>query len=513
MSRLKLQLASLAVAALAPICAAPTAAAQCRASELAKLAPSDREPFDRFGRAIAARGDFVVVGCPEDDAHGSNAGAAYVYRRAGAEWIEAAKLTAGDEAAANEEFGQSVALWNDVLVIGARALDSGGPYLSGAAYVFRFDGEQWLRETKLVASDAAEGDHFANSLAAHDGLIVVGALQDSHSGVLRPGSAYVFRFDGSAWVEEIRLGADVPEHGDHFGYAVATTGDAILIGARFDDFDDVIEGGAAYVFRHAEGQWRLEAMLTASDAGDGHRLGSSVSLSGDVALVGAPLWDGNGAAHSGAAYVFRRRGSLWVQEQSLPVEDGGNRFGAAVAIRSDLAVVGAPARNPDDPPPGEDGPFRVGAAYAYRFDGGAWNGFARLMASDADDEDQLGTSIALRGNLALVGTEHADAFSGAVYVFRGLLRDCNDNGARDVCDVAERASRDCDRNGLPDECQARVECVCPTDVDADDHVDAMDMIEVIEAWGTSDIFADVNADGTVDVDDLVAVILAWGPCP
>jgi hypothetical protein len=374
--------------------------------------------------------------------------------------------------------------------------------------VYRHDGATWQRETTLVGSDAGSGDGFAFRLAARDGLIVAGAPQHSHSGVLRAGSAYVFRFDGEQWVEEQRLDAPQPEHGDRFGYAVAAGDDAIVVGSRFDDVGDLVECGSASVFRHDGDQWRHEALLLASDAGDGHRLGSAVAISGNEVLVGAPLSGG------GAAYFFCLTPTGWQQTQRLAAESwGGDSFGAAVALHGDLALVGAPDRDPDDPPPGEDGPFNVGAAYAFRFDGDAWTEIGRLNASDPGHGDRLGTAVALRGNVALVGSDAADGFAGAVYAFRGLLSDCNGNGVRDLCDVADRTSRDCDWSGLPDECQPAPECVCPADVGADRMVDVADLTELLAAWGTDDMFADVNADGIVDVDDLVAVIVAWGPCP
>ena len=140
---------------------------------------------------------------------------------------------------------------------------------------------------------------------------------------------------------------------DQLGTAVAVDGNVAIAGAPFDDAQ-----GAAYVFRSNGGAWDEEAKLTASDPVTDDRLGFSVAVSGDVAVVGAERANVAAATDAGAAYVFRFDGAVWVQEQKLIASDGaaGARFGSSVNVDSGAIVVGAPF---DD---------ATGSAYVFRFD-------------------------------------------------------------------------------------------------------------------------------------------------
>ena len=99
------------------------------------------------------------------------------------------KLTASD-AAAFDRFGNSVSIDGDRVVVGARDDDDAGTR-SGSAYIFHFDGTSWSQETKLTASDAAAGDQFGESVSIDGDRVVVGAWQDDDGGSAS-GSVYVY---------------------------------------------------------------------------------------------------------------------------------------------------------------------------------------------------------------------------------------------------------------------------------------------------------------------------------
>ena len=166
-----------------------------------------------------------------------------------AEVSEAAKLLASD-GAEGDHFGDfSVAVAGDTAVIGAWGDDDDG-IDSGSAYVFRYNGTAWVEEAKLTASDAAEGDHFGGSVTVSGDTVVVGAYADDDNGS-RSGSAYVFRYSGTAWVEEAKLTASDGAADDFFGFPVAVSGDTVVVGAGGDD-DNGIDSGAAYVYNLPE---------------------------------------------------------------------------------------------------------------------------------------------------------------------------------------------------------------------------------------------------------------------
>jgi RHS repeat-associated protein/uncharacterized repeat protein (TIGR01451 family) len=294
---------------------------------------------DYFGYSVAISGDTVVIGAYGDDDRGSSAGAAYVFVRNGSSWSYEAELTAGD-GAAYDYFGQSVAISGDTAVIGAPYADDMGSD-SGAAYVFVRDGGNWSQEAELTAADGAAYDDFGQSVAISGDTVVIGAYGDDDRGS-GSGSAYVFVRSGSSWSQETKLTASDGAAYDYFGQSVAISGDMAVIGAPRDDGTG-LDSGSAYVFVRDGGSWSQQAVLTADGAIANDYFGYSVAISGDTVVIGA-YGDDDRGSDSGAAYVFVRSGSSWSQETKLTASDGAayDYFGQSVAISGDTAVIGAP---------------------------------------------------------------------------------------------------------------------------------------------------------------------------
>ncbi len=417
---------------------------ECLLSELAKLTGSDLAGIGLFGSSVAIDADVALIGARFDTDGKSPSGSAYVYRFDGGSWTEEAKLTASDgDWGRLFGFGTSVALSGKVAVIGAPGDDDAG-FGSGSAYVYRYDGTAWGDEVKLTASDAAERDWFGTSVSIDGDVAVIGAPQPWYDG--GTGSAYVYRFDGANWIEQAKLTPYIGVNGGQFGRSVSLSGDVALIGAAHHPYDPT-RGGAAYVFRFDGSSWFQQDTLAGSDSAYGDWFGASVFVSGDVALVGAPgpEYDSN---VTGAAYVYRFDGSSWIEETKLVPADAeeGDRFGVSVSLSGDLAVIGAA----DD----EDDGIASGSAYVYRFDGANWIEQAKLIASDASDGDWFGRGVSASGDVALIGApwDHdAGSTSGSAYVFGGLSSDCNDNGIFDACE--------------------------PGDFDGDGHIDLVDFAQ------------------------------------
>ena len=364
--------------------------------EIAQLIASDAEGADNFGQSVSVEGDVALIGATGASGF---AGSAYVSRFDGSTWVEEQKLAASD-AASFDLFGVSVALSGDVALIGAQGDDDNG-LGSGSAYVYRFDGLTWVEEQKLTASDGATDSRFGASVSLSGDVALIGAEGDDGF----TGSAYVFRFDGSTWVEEQKLAASDPATSDFFGVSVSLSGDMALVGAQGDDGFT----GSAYVYRFDGSTWVEEQKLTASDPAASDFFGVSVSLSGDVALIGAQGDDG----FTGSAYVYRFDGSTWVEEQKLTASDaaGEDRFGVSVSLSGDVALIGASV---------DDG--STGSAYVYRSDGSTWAEEQKLTASNAAAGDLFGISVAVNGDVALIGARDDDdhgSNSGSAYVFFG----------------------------------------------------------------------------------------------
>jgi microcompartment protein CcmL/EutN len=304
-------------------------------TEQQKLTASDAAAADIFGNSVSVSGDTAVIGAVQDDDAGGTSGSAYVFTRSGTTWTEEAKLTASD-AAAGDRFGNSVAVSGDTAVVGAFLDDDAGG-TSGSAYVFTRSGTTWTEQQKLTASDAAANDEFGISVAVTGDTTVIGATGDANES----GAAYVFTRSGTTWTEQAKLIASDVALDDDFGRSVAVTGDTAVVGASSND-DAGSGSGSAYVFIRSGTTWTEEAKLTASDAAAADIFGNSVSVSGDTAVVGASSNDDAGSG-SGSAYVFTRSGTTWTEEAKLTASDAatGDIFGRSVAVSGDTAVVGA----------------------------------------------------------------------------------------------------------------------------------------------------------------------------
>ncbi len=378
-------------------------------TQKAKLLAADGAASDYFGTAVALDGDIALVSARGDDDKGDYSGSAYVFIRSGTTWTQQAKLLAAD-GAANDRFGDSVALSGTTALVGSPYSDDKGSE-SGSAYIFTRSGTAWSQQAKLTAGDGADSAIFGYSVALSGDTALVGAYWGNGI-VSYSGSAYVFTRSGITWTQQTKLIAADGAAYDSFGCSVALSGVTALVGAYYDD-DKGADSGSAYVFTRSGTTWTQQAKLTAGDGVANDQFGISVALSGDTALVGAHYDDDKGA-DSGSAYVFTRSGTAWTQQAKLTALDGaaGDYFGLSVALSGDTALVGAYY---DD-----DKGSASGSAYVFTRSGTTWTQQAKLLAADGAAEDRFGFGVALSGETALVGAYQDDdkgADSGSAYVF------------------------------------------------------------------------------------------------
>ena len=231
------------------------------------------------------------------------------------------KLTDND-GAADDNFGLSVAISGNTAIVGASSDDDNGAG-SGSAYLFQRDSSNgfWYQYLKLTAADGAVLDGFGISVAISSDAAIVGAYGDDDNGN-SSGSAYIFQRDAGGWIQVQKLTAADGAAGDSFGYSVAISGDTAIVGAYYDD-DNGADFGSAYIFQRDAGAWSQVQKLTAADGATEDFFGYSVAISGDAAIVGAYRDDDNGS-NSGSAYLFQRDSSngFWYQYQKLSAADG-----------------------------------------------------------------------------------------------------------------------------------------------------------------------------------------------
>jgi FG-GAP repeat len=390
-----------------------TARAQCEASEDAKLIASDPAAFSRFGRSVDAFGDLIVVGSPR-----VGGGVVYVYRFERGAWVEEARLT--PPGASGPDFGHAVSVNGTAIIVGEPSR------VNGAAYVYRLSGTGWSLQSTLSAANGAAGDRFGDAVSISGGLVVVGA-SGKDGAATDSGSAYIFRFDGQRWRQEAELRASDGAQRDAFGNAVSLSVDVAVVGAwnhgnRGLTFPD--GPGAAYVFRFDGQVWNEEVRLMSPNPlpGERDRFGRSVSLDGDALLVGTePITMSNRLAPAGSAYVFRRVAGRWEPESKLVAQNAspGDRFGVSVSLSGDTAVIGAWGVSL-----GVGCPFpRLcddGAAYLFERNVRGWTQRARLRSSDLAQDDLFGWAVATTETFAVVGAWRDDdngPDTGSAYVF------------------------------------------------------------------------------------------------
>jgi len=322
-----------------------------------------------------------------------------------------------DDGAAGDSFGESVSISGDTAIIGATGDDDKGDG-SGSAYIFVRAGDGiWKQQAKLTPADGAAGDIFGFDVSISGDTALIGAMRDDDKGD-GSGSAYIFVRSGDGiWTQQAKLTAADGAGGDRFGTSVSISGDTAIIGASEDD-DKSEDSGSAYVFvRAADGTWKQQAKLTPADGAAEDNFGESVFLSGDTAVIGAPDDDDKGK-YSGSAYIFVRAGDgIWKQQAKLTAADGAaeDNFGVVVSLSGDTALIGA----------WEDRDNKgcyFGSVYVFvRAGDGTWKQEAKLTAPapDGDVANQFGRSVSLSGDTAVIGLEEALFCRGsqAAYIF------------------------------------------------------------------------------------------------
>jgi len=396
--------------------------------EQAKLIASDGADYNHFGSSVSIDGDYAIIGANRDNDYGNFSGSAYIFIRSGSTWTEQAKLLAPD-GQAGDEFGWSVSIDGDYAIVGAHYEDYNGED-SGSAYIFIRSGSAWTYQAKLTALSGEADDEFGCSVSINGDCAIVGSRYDDDNGV-DSGSAYMFTRYGSVWIHEAILLASDGQAGDEFGCSVSINGDYAVIGAYLEDYG-VADSGSAYVFAYIGSTWLQQAKLFAADGVNYDYFGRSVSIDGDYAIVGAYGDDDNGD-RAGSAYIFIRSGSTWTEQAKLLASDGAliDYFGLSVSIDGDYAIIGA--YHDDD-----NGDWS-GSAYVFTRSGSTWTEQSKLTASDGETGDEFGRSVSIDGDYAIIGASFDNdngVSSGSAYIYiKGLKPDLDCSGSLSWTDV------------------------------------------------------------------------------
>ena len=377
-----------------------------------------------WGIPIGISGDICVMGVHIDKENGFYAGAVYVYRFDGSEWVAEQKLMALD-GQEEDYFGYGVAISNGTIMIGAPGDDDNGED-SGSVYIFRHNGAEWEQAQKIMPAEREYDNTFGTSVSVSGNLCIIGA-EGWNTGVMS--QVYVFRFDGDTWNEETsftfspadvldfwgKLGVVGPQSGLGGGFAVGAPGD--------DEAGEDV--GAVYLFHDSLwSEWRMYNKLMPPDAEEGLYFGESIGYSGEVIAVSAP---GDGGP-DGCIYMYRPwsyafDGGNSQPEQKLTVpqqdKDKVFGFGRCLAVDGDTLITTAFKLIQEEPLPYDD---YDGIVYIYEYNGAGWVLKSRIEASDSRQDiwvfwQLFDWPVAIDGDVAMLGAQGIPG-PGMTYIYR-----------------------------------------------------------------------------------------------
>lgn len=358
-----------------------------------------------FGNSVAIDGNTVVVGAFNND---QDLGVAYVFVKPASGWTDmtqTAELTASDGQSATY-FGSSVSISGNTIVVGADEANVNGNPAQGAAYVFVEPSSGWTNMTetaKLTASDGVTYSGFGSAVGINGNTVVVGA-EFGVNGNVGPGTAYVFVMPSSGWTDMTQtaeLTASDGSNEDYFGTSVSIDGNVVVVGSGLGGSKG---SGAAYVFVEPPTGWvnaTETAELTASDGAVGDGFGQSVTVSGNTVAVGAA---GRDDEKNGTVYVFVKPANGWAnktQTAELTISDGmATCFGNSVSISGNVIVGGAQCTN-----------YFKGAAFVFVKPNNGWHNTSnykvKLSIPFSLQTDYFGGSVAISGTTGIIGAPYA----------------------------------------------------------------------------------------------------------
>ena len=387
------------------------AAARGQALEQQYVTPTSGSTTEYFGQSVATQGDRMVVGCPNDDAAAHDGGSVHVWRfdPTIGDWVFAQQLFASD-AQYGANFGWSVALDGDLIVVSALGQSTSLGAYSGQAYVFRYDAtsKSWKEEQKLLPSIGKTNDEFGKSVAVRGDRILIGASSSDTPAGNDSGCAFVYRYQDptTKWVEEARLIDANAAMDDHAGRAVALDGVTAVVSRSLADAG-ALDQGAVSIFTRSGTNWSQTDELQITPTHSFTDFGECVAIQGDTIVAGAPGQDqGTTVADVGWIHVFEFNGSAWLETVALmnPNPAASSYFGkSGVALAGNLLVVG----HPDDD---ANGKADAGSAWVYRHgQQSGWVYDGHLEASDGQAFDRFGQSVAASSEHILCGAPKHDS--------------------------------------------------------------------------------------------------------
>ncbi len=348
------------------------------------------DELDYFGRSVSISATTAVVGSYWDDTAAFDSGSAYQFDAVTGSLrnrVETPTLSSYDY------FGYSLAVGDDRLAVGA-PFDDTSSLDAGHVQVLDLAGNLLL---DIDNPQPHAGDNFGKSLALEGNILVVAADRAQVDGL--PGAGAVFLFDLISGSLLHTLTSPLPGANDQFGSAVAIADGRVIVGAVGVD-QGSSDSGAAYVFDVTSGS--LQATLASPSGSIGDGFGNSVAVSSQFYAVGVAKADGNSLNDIGSVHLFDRATNANLRTIENPTPEAFDQFGFSLALQGTTLLIGAPGKNVGHP--------SSGSAYLYRADTGLMT--AELINPVPAQDSSFGHAVALTSELAIIGAPRAQTTAG-----------------------------------------------------------------------------------------------------
>jgi len=399
-------------------------------SEETILTASDKAAYDNFSEVvdISSNGNVIVIGSDYADTGSyTNNGQAYVFRFNGSNWVEETILTASDKAN-YDNFGSSISISDDgnVVVIGTPSKTVSGFTYAGKVYVYRYLGGSWIEEAILVCPTPQDDEEYGRrvKISGDGNTIAITALYSSVGANSEVGRVFIYRYSGGSWLQEAEINMPNPNDYAYFGDSLDLTydGNILVISATNANVGNLIESGKVYVYKFTSPNWNLQAELVPSDGDNYDTFGFSLDITddGSTLVISNTTADIGSLSNAGKIYVFKYINNNWIEDKIIfPVDvENNSYFGQQVAITNDANHIIVTSNSMT-----YNGKITAGKAYVYKLDNLEYFELQQFSASDIQDNDQFGRSLAITPTFdkAVIGSSgdpNGLTNAGKAYVFK-----------------------------------------------------------------------------------------------
>lgn len=444
-------------------------AQQCDPVEVGIIYNESHTHRDFFGVECDLQGGWMMINVGQD-VRNADSSVVYVYQLISNNWVYHSTIESPSPLG-HDQFGARIRIQGERAIIGARYDDEYLPG-AGAVYEYIYDGSDWVMDQKITANIPIESEGFGRcfSISSDANTLLVTSLTQNFSGE-NTGAGYVFERVNGDFVQTQKITPSNQTTSDWFGNDGTLMPDGNTLAISALGGSDLL--GSFYVFKKINNIWVEQGEYNASDPIEYGYFGSEVIATENQFIVSATNGndpDGFPPTWVGAVYVFEHNGSDWIETQKITAEDGNENdyFGEGIKVASDRLLIGTEGK---------------GAAYLYKLDGNQWVSFDKLEPSGIAPENGGANTFAMDSRFALFGEfigVNPGSPAGGIYVF-----DLN-------CDTQS----------------------CPADLNGDGELNFFDVTAFIVAFNSEDLLADFNMDGQFNFFDIPVFIAAFqAGCP